>query len=78
MEVRDDVDDPMNFTVLEKDVIISIPKDGRIEVTSARPGNDLMREVEDAQIGGFLRLYNDGGRVLAASGKKIYTISLKP
>ena len=78
VEVRDDVDDPMNFTVLDKGLIISIPRDGRLEVALAKPGNDMVREVDDAQIGGFLRLYNDGGRVLAASGKKIYTISLKP
>ncbi len=78
VEVRDDVDDPMNFTVLDKGLIISIPRDGRLEVALAKPGNDMVREVDDAQIGGFLRLYNDGGRVLASSSKKIYAISLKP
>lgn len=77
-EVRDDVDDPLNFTVLDRGMIISIPRDGRLEVTSAKPGDDRVREVDDDQIGGFLRLYTDGVRVMATSDKKIYAISLKP
>lgn len=75
-EVRD-VDEPMNFAVLDKGIIVSIPQDGRIEVVPAAPNSDSMRVIDDPSVKTFMRLVNDAGRLAFYSEKEVYWASLK-
>jgi len=74
--VRDDMDDSLNFTVLEKGIMVSIQKDGVIEVMPVKPFEDSVRIVEDKSVGGFMKLGNDGGRVTFHSANKLYAMTL--
>ncbi len=75
-ELRDDADD-LNFTVLDKGIIVSIPRDGVIEVAPSTPGGGAVRVVEDPQIRLFMRLVNDAGRLAFYAEHRIYAATLK-
>jgi len=73
---RDDVDDYLNFAVLDKGVVIYLLKDGRIEVTSTQAFNSSVRIIEDKQVGCYMKLANDGGRLAFFSGNQLFSMHL--
>ena len=77
IDIRDDIDYPMNFAVLDKGVIISIPGDGTLEITPNTPESDQVRIVEDKQVVGNIQLINDNGRLGAFLGSELYALRLK-
>ncbi len=77
VELRSDIENFLNFTTLQKNIIVSIPEDGRLEVSSSRPAQMSIRQVEDAQISSQMRLYNDRGNAAIISANKIYSINLR-
>lgn len=77
IDIRDDIENPLNFSVLDKGVIISILKDGVMEVVANTPNSAAVRVVEDKQVSGTIQIFNDNGRLGAFLGSELYTLKLK-
>lgn len=75
-EVRDDIEE-INFAVLDKGIIVSIPREHVMEITPAAPGRSEVRVVDDPQIRTDMRLVNDAGQLAFAVGRDVYVASLK-
>jgi len=77
-EQRSDIDDPLNFTVLDKGIMLRQPRAGTIEVTPIALHRHEIRLVDDAALAANIRLANDNGRVVFTAGDTLYSLSLHP
>ncbi len=76
IEFRSDVDQTINFTVLDKGIVVYLSSDNLIEITSSEPFSDAVKLVEDPQIHSYMRLANDAGRVAFTVDERLFTMSL--
>lgn len=77
IEFREDIDEPLNFTVLDKGIVAYIANDGLMEISSSMAFSNTLRRVEDKQIASIMKLSSDGDRMLFFSEKKLYQMLLK-
>jgi hypothetical protein len=78
VEIRSDIDDPLNFTVLEKGLIVRGPRAGTLEITPTSIHRPEVRLVDDVALPPDLHLANDNGQVIFSAGSALYALSLNP
>ena len=75
-EWRTDADDPLNFTVLDKGIIVRSLRAGALEIASTAAQRQEVRVVEDAALATGMCLSNDNGRVVFTAGDTLYALTL--
>lgn len=75
-KVEDIAHTGLNFVVKDNGVCVHINEDEQVEIFHR---NDLkkVKVIEDPEINAGMKLFTDGGRVLFADGKKLFSISIK-
>ena len=72
VKVIEDTDAPINFAVLDTGVVVRVVEDGSLEAFANRPGSDLVRVIEDAQIKVAMPLFNYAGRAAVFAQNKVF------
>ena len=67
----------INFTVLDNDIVLDMSDEGKLEIFSRHKGSANVRVLEDPFLQGDVRLFHVGKQAFAASGHKLFKISLK-
>jgi hypothetical protein len=67
----------LNFVTLDSGVCVSMTEDAKLELFSARKDSTGVRTVEDKALHCGMRLYKRGGKVMFASGSKLYSLALR-
>ncbi len=67
----------LNFVTLDSGVCVCLTEEEKLEMFSARMGSTGIRVVEDAVLGGDMKLFKRNGKVLFARGRRLYSLSLK-
>ena len=68
---------PLNFTVLDNGVCIMITEDNAVEIFLNRIDKPDVKRIEDPDIDGSMRLFNDGTILKFFKDKTIYSMKMK-
>ena len=74
--VKDVSNAGLNFTVLDNGICVCIDEQERVEIFHKRKINQL-KVVDDPAIHGGMRLFTDGGKVLFADGRDLFSFTMK-
>ena len=75
--IKDVTPSGLNFVTLDSGVCVSLTEDAKLELFSSRKDSTTSRVVDDKALHGGMRLYKQGGKVVFATGNKLYSLSLK-
>ena len=66
----------LNFTVLDKNICVTLNEDDTLEIFHNQPGTNQITHIKDKELGD-IQLFHDGITTLAAKGNKLYSITTK-
>jgi len=78
MNIIEDIDyEPINMTVLDNGICITITSDNAIEIFANRYDKDDVKRIEDPDIDSTMQLCKDGTQLRFFKGNKLFTIKMK-
>jgi hypothetical protein len=76
--VKDVTPSGLNFVTLDgPGICVCLTEESKLEVFSVQKGYSKINVVEDKALHGGMRLYKSGGKVVFATGTKLYSLSLR-
>lgn len=67
----------LNFVCLESGVCVCLTEEEDLELFSARMGDASVKRIQDDVLGGDMKLFRQGGRLLFARGERLYSMSMR-
>ena len=74
--IKEDVDYYINFTVLEKGIVLEITRDNSIEITLNRIDKQIIKEVQDNIISTEWKLIHEGNQAMFIKDNKVFELKM--
>jgi len=75
-EIKDISNSGLNYAVMDNGIVVCIDEQDRVEVFHKAKIKQL-KIIDDQAIHGGMRLFTDGGKILVADGKTLYSMRMK-
>jgi hypothetical protein len=78
VHIVEDIDyEPINMTVLDNGVCVTITSDNAVEIFMNTPTKDDVKRIEDPDIDSTMQLCKDGTQLRFFKGNKLFSIKMK-